>query len=1077
MPEIIGSTGNPAVSAKIIYTLTQSVQNNTSTISATLYVRRPNDGYTSYGSTNVTMAIGSATQTSWCYFNIGKDGSTEWQALLSYSQTITHNADGTHAAVTISSTSTGSGTTIDPIAVSGSVSLPTIARASQPSCPTTSTFGSTILIATNRASSSFTHTLVITMAAGSGGTAQSTTITGVEAARNFQIPASWAAAIPKGISATLVVTCTTFSGATQIGSAKTCSCSVSVPAGWVPSVSLAASVYNGFNGVYLQGRSAVDLTASSGTASTGSTIQSYAFSGPGISKTVTTTSSSPAAQRTSTLTAAGTMTYKVVITDARGRTGSATVSITCTAYTAPTITMQVTRCNSDGTANDYGEYAKAIVTGTLTTVTGNSATIDVGYKVLGAANYTGLNSWTNLTAATNTKTSNVFAAASTNQYEIRSTITDAVGRSAYVVLTISTAYAIMDVYKDEVVAFGAQAGPSSPGTGNRVHMAVPFADDEMYAQNNDGYGWGRLFNDNYTGYGFRGAALSGKAEGTIPDNTNFNDLWQPGTYFVRSNANANTMTNMPIQKAGALFVLSGNGNIGGGAYSYRRQIYVVALGDGDIPTRYERHGNTNAGTTFTWTAWKTITEITDANIGLSTLTQTGTAFLLDNSSGTEVAAMRVKNAYSDVGLYSATNRGIYDYIVSDWILRRNFMEGKEAIRTPAVSMMLGSGWVSPYVHDTGWQQDPTMAWLKYRRLDNHIYLLFVGDSVTINTGAYRDMGTLPEQYRPTYALYNQVFVANSNNLVLVYITTAGKIQMRNMSSNNSVTFRGSVNYPGQTWRKSSNQNFQTYTLLSYNVGMWTNGTREGMTAAEYSAKISGMQRLFNQIAPSIGFMTEYREYIDANNTHLARNDLFPSGTYPGYSGVSGSTDAEKYKHPVLVARMSIGTCEWIKLDASAQNWTLATTISISGYTVYVYCVHLHPAALDRSIRDAEVTALINRVKTQDNVIICGDFNFVPASYHSINSSSPNTDEHKTEFAKFKTAGFEMADGDFMPWIGTWPSTNDYPAWATAAQQWYLDNILVKGRVKLFSASVPVQAKNYMMSDHLPIVATIGIIGE
>lgn len=1077
MPEIIGSTGNPAVSAKIIYTLTQSVQNNTSTISATLYVRRPNDGYTSYGSTNVTMAIGSATQTSWCYFNIGKDGSTDWQALLSFSQTITHNADGTHAAVTISSTSTGSGTTIDPIAVSGSVSLPTIARASQPSCPTTSTFGSTILIATNRASSSFTHTLVITMAAGSGGTAQSTTITGVEAARNFQIPASWAAAIPNGISATLVVTCTTFSGSTQIGSAKTCSCSVSVPAGWVPSVSLAASVYNGFNGVYLQGRSAVDLTASSGTASTGSTIQSYAFSGPGISKTVTTTSSSPAAQRTSTLTAAGTMTYKVVITDARGRTGSATVSITCTAYTAPTITMQVTRCNSDGTANDYGEYAKAIVTGTITTVTGNSATIDVGYKVLGAANYTGLNSWTNLTAATNTKTSNVFAAASTNQYEIRSTITDAVGRSAYVVLTISTAYAIMDVYKDEVVAFGAQAGPSSPGTGNRVHMAVPFADDEMYAQNNDGYGWGRLFNDNYTGYGFRGAALSGKAEGTIPDNTNFNDLWQPGTYFVRSNTNANTMTNMPVQKAGALFVLSGNGNIGGGAYSYRRQIYVVALGNDDIPTRYERHGNTNAGTTFTWTAWRTITEIVDASIGLGTLTQNGTSFFLNGGNSTASTMVRAKNAYGDVTIGSGTNRGLYDNTVSDWLIRRNYMDGKEEIRSAAVSLMLGSGYVSTYVHDTMWQQDPNLAWLKYRRIDNHIYLALVGDSVTITTGAYREMGTLPEQYRPTNAVYGQVFIANTSTLILVYINTAGKIQMRNTSSNNTVTFRGSVEYPGQTWRKTSSQAFQTYTILSYNVGMWTNGNREGMTAAEYSSKIGGMQKMFTEIAPTIGFFTEYREYLDSANTHSARTDLFPSSTYPGYSGVSGSSDSDKYKHPVIISRTNLGTCSWFKLNSSAQNYTCYTTTSLAAYTVHIYCVHLHPAALSRNIRDAEVTELLNRVKTQDNVIICGDFNFVPASYHNLNPDSPATDEHKTEFAKFKNAGFEMADGDFLPWIGTWPSTNDYPAWATAAQQWYLDNILVKGRVKIFGATIPIQAKTHMLSDHLPIIAHIGIIGE
>ena len=588
----------------------------------------------------------------------------------------------------------------------------------------------------------------------------------------------------------------------------------------------------------------------------------------------------------------------------------------------------------------------------------------------------------------------------------------------------------------------------------------------------------KVLSEGYTGYGFRGAALSGKAEGTIPDNTNFNDLWQPGTYFVRTNASADTMTNMPIQKAGALFVLSGNGNIGGGAYSCRRQIYVVALGNDDIPTRYERHGNTNAGTTFTWTAWRTITEIVDATINLPTVTQTGNIYFLDNRNTTASTYFRTKNSYCDISLHVGTNCGVYDHILSNWLIRRNFMDGIQELRGNASSMMLGSGWVSPYVHDTGWQQDPTMAWLKYRRIDNHIYLALVGDSVTITTGAYRDMGTLPEQYRPTNAVYSQVFVANTSTLILVYINTAGKIQMRNTSSNNTVTFRGSIEYPGQTWRKTSGQAFQTYRILSYNVGMWTNGTREGMTAAEYSAKIAGMKQLFDQIAPTIGFFTEYREYIDAAKTHLARTDLFPSATYTGYSGVSGSDDQDKFKHPVVVARTPLGsTGSWFKLTTSSQNYCYRAVVTLSGYSVVIYCAHLHPAALSRDIRDAEVVALLNRVKTEDNVIICGDFNFVPASYHNLNPDSPNTDEHKTEFAKFKNAGFEMANGDFIPWVGTWPSTNDYPAWATAAQQWYLDNILVKGRVKLFSASVPVQAKNYMMSDHLPIVATIGIIGE
>lgn len=1065
MPEIIGSTGNVAVSAKIIYTLTQSIENNSSTIAATLYLYRPDDGtWTSYGSTNVTMTIGSNSQTQACYFNVGHNGAHDWQAIMSYTQTIQHNADGSHAAVTVGCTSSGSGTTVDPITVSGTVSLPTIARASQPTCPASAAFGDTILIATNRVSASFTHTLVITMAAGSGGTAQSTTISAVEAARNFTIPTSWAAAIPKATVATLVVTCTTYSGVTQIGTPTTCSCSVSIPSGWTPSVSLAAAVYNGFNGLYLQGKSAVTLTASSGAATTGATIQSYKFSGSGISKTVTTSSANPAAQTTSTLTTAGSLTYTVTITDSRGKTKSATATITCTAYTAPSITMTVTRCDSGGTADDYGEYAKATVIGKLSTVTGNAATIQVGYKILGDPSYTGLNTWSNLTSATNTKTTDVFAAAAANQYEIRATITDTVGRSAFVVLTVPTAYAIMDVYQDEVVAFGAQAGPTSPGTGNRVHMAVPFADDEMYAQNNNGFGWGRLFNDNYTGYGLRGASLTGKQEGSVADNTDFNTLLAPGTYFIRSNASAATMTNCPSTKAGILFVLSGNGSIATGTYSYREQIYVVALTGSDRRQYWERIGNTGNSNTWTWTTWSPVSKILDSEINLSTLTQNGANFVLDNSSNTTGTAVRVKNALGDVGLYSGTNRGIYDYIVNDWMVRRNFMDGVEIARSPSSSMLLGTSYVSPYIHDTGWITDPTATWIKYRRLNDTIFFSVITSStVTIQRGAYRNITTIPEQFRPTWGVYFPCFVANTSDLVLVYIPTNGKVQMRNIGTSDSVNVRGSSSYCGQTFKKDSNNAFYAFNILSYNVGNWGDGTTaygDRMTEADYNSHIAGIKRMFNQISPDVAVFTEYVTYMDKDLTHSARTELFPSGTYQGY------LDENWSPRPCLVTKTAVTQdARSVLTPDSGRQYLLAHT-TLAGYEIYILCVHLDPSSA--AIRSAEMDAALAIAANYDNIILAGDFNFEPASYSG-------TDEHKTQFAKAKAAGFEMANGDFLPWTGTWP-TEDNQTYGPR-QSWFIDNILTKGRVKILAATVPLQAHNYMLTDHFPILATVGIIGE
>lgn len=89
--------------------------------------------------------------------------------------------------------------------LSGSLALTTIPRASTPSVSGT-TIGSTMTITTNRASSSFTHTLTYSIGSYSG-----TIATGVGASTTWTIPATLANAIPNNTSGTLSISCTTYS--------------------------------------------------------------------------------------------------------------------------------------------------------------------------------------------------------------------------------------------------------------------------------------------------------------------------------------------------------------------------------------------------------------------------------------------------------------------------------------------------------------------------------------------------------------------------------------------------------------------------------------------------------------------------------------------------------------------------------------------------------------------------------------------------------------------------------------------------------------------------------------------------
>jgi hypothetical protein len=90
------------------------------------------------------------------------------------------------------------------------------------------------------------------------------------------------------------------------------------------------------------------------SAGTGSSIKSYTFSGPSISKTTTDTSVS-----ISSVSSVGTLTYKVTITDNRERTNFATATIECYDYYAPYFTsFNAYRSDKNGNPNLNGTHLK-----------------------------------------------------------------------------------------------------------------------------------------------------------------------------------------------------------------------------------------------------------------------------------------------------------------------------------------------------------------------------------------------------------------------------------------------------------------------------------------------------------------------------------------------------------------------------------------------------------------------------------------------------------------------------------------------------------------------------------------------
>lgn len=282
-----------------------------------------------------------------------------------------------------------------------------------------------------RYSSSYTHKVVVSLGS------RSQTFTNVATSQTFTIPTAWCDQMPSSTSKSGTVTVTTYSGSTSLGSnSKTFT--VTVPSSVKPTVSLSGtnqssnSTVSGW-GILVQGFSTIKLTATA-SGGTGATVSDITFSGEGVSQTGTGTTT------TSTLlNNAGSKTWKAVVTDSRGRKNTATLTRTVYEYYPASITaFTAKRSNSSGTAAPSdGTYINAKGTYSFASCNShNSASVKkIEYKLHTAS------SWTSGVASATSGTAYTFGGGNISilsSYDVRMTVTDALGSTATYTVTVSS---------------------------------------------------------------------------------------------------------------------------------------------------------------------------------------------------------------------------------------------------------------------------------------------------------------------------------------------------------------------------------------------------------------------------------------------------------------------------------------------------------------------------------------------------------------------------------------------------------------------------------------------------------------
>ena len=442
------------------WTATQSIANNTSTISWTLSTA---GGYSSW-ITERTVYVDIDGERVFSKTNaVDRYRGT----IATGTKTISHNSDGTRSF----SVSLAAAIYYSSIGCTGSetFTLDTIARASTLSV-SDGTLGTKTTLTADRKYSSFTHTLTWECGNYSGTLATKSSATSWPFTPELKL----ASVAPYGQKVYCTYTLSTYNGSTLVGTDSKAAW-FAIPSSVKPSCTLSLSDSKGYASIYggyIQGESQLSVTINA-TQAYGSPISRYSASANGVTYSTKTFT-------TSVLTKVGTNTISATVTDGRERPGSVSSNITVLAYSRPRITnLKVRRCNANGTENDRGGYGKISFHCTITPLSNkNTRACSIKYRQSGATKWTNAPAIT-LSAYDQDCNPPVIQMSDAHSYEVQINLTDKFGTTS-AVTSISTGYCL---YHIPASGKGITFGGIAEGDGFSVKMDATFGENVNMKKN------------------------------------------------------------------------------------------------------------------------------------------------------------------------------------------------------------------------------------------------------------------------------------------------------------------------------------------------------------------------------------------------------------------------------------------------------------------------------------------------------------------------------------------------------------------------------------------------------------------
>ncbi len=589
---ILGTTSNQYIQAKVEWrTDNVDIAKNQSTVHASLYYRRTNTGYTTYGTGKFLIKIGDTSTRLNKSITINGD----WVLAVTAEKTVTHNNDGTKS-IFISGDGNISGTTLNSTSCADTVELDTIGRAATIDEASAANLGGLCRIKWTPLSTNHVFSLKFELGEWSDATGyldlperslNQVTYTG------YSLPLEVANQIPDDTSGKMTVTLYTYNEApdgeiTYIAS-NSASFTVYVPENDAtrPDITMTLSCANPstipekFKSYFIQGQSKVrGYVSASCKYSAATASRTFTVDGKGYAR------SSDLHYYSETLTRAGSITVVGGVKDSRGFVTTEKRTITVQSYSPPKLvkasgynSIICARCDSSGNLTASGTCLKIVLGISLSSVKGlNSATLKYRVKKASATTYGEYTFLTLSNNAVNVTLPNVVSDI-TAFYTVEISVQDEISGAVINTFDVPTDNVLFHLPDDiDAAAFGQYADKDK---------TLSIAPD-----------WGMQ----YKGDDIEKKFFSLRGNTLIPANSNLNNYITPDVYAVSTDDAAATISNMPTNRAGQLrvYAITGQDKVTEGTWKYVMQEYRSVIAS---EATYRRMLNSNAEGTWTFGNW------------------------------------------------------------------------------------------------------------------------------------------------------------------------------------------------------------------------------------------------------------------------------------------------------------------------------------------------------------------------------------------------------------------------------------------------------------------------------------------